>query len=93
MKSWLVNKGSYKAFWESHYNEIILTQPSPKLPKQAIIGHIFYQDIISMDILFVENSCPRDPGPPKLRMVMEPKYCAEEVIGHANHHLRIWLDS
>ena len=28
-----------------------------------------------------------------LRMVMEPKYCAEEVIGHPNHHLRIWLDA
>ena len=28
-----------------------------------------------------------------LRMVMEPKYYAEEVIGHPNHHLRIWLDS
>ena len=26
-------------------------------------------------------------------MVMEPKYYAEEVIGHPNHHLRIWLDS
>ena len=25
--------------------------------------------------------------PPKLRMVMEPKYYAEEVIGHPNHHL------
>ena len=25
-----------------------------------------------------------------LRMVVEPKYYAEEVIGHLNHHLRIW---
>ena len=30
---------------------------------------------------------PRDPGSPKLRMVMEPKYLAEEVIIHPNHHL------
>ena len=26
---------------------------------------------------------------PKLRLVMEPKYFAEKVIGHPNHHLRI----
>ncbi len=26
-----------------------------------------------------------------LRMAMESKYYAEEVIGHPNHHLRIWL--
>ena len=30
-----------------------------------------------------------DPGSPKLRMVMEPKYYSDEVIGHPNHHLRI----
>ena len=35
---------------------------------------------------------PRDPGSPKLRMVMEPKYLAEEVIVHPNHHLTRWLD-
>ena len=28
-----------------------------------------------------------------LRMVMEPKYYAEDVIGHPNHQLRIWLDA
>ena len=28
-----------------------------------------------------------------LRMVMEPKYYAEKVIGHPNHYLRIWLDA
>ena len=27
-----------------------------------------------------------------LRMVMEPKYLAEEVIIHPNHHLTMWLD-
>ena len=26
-------------------------------------------------------------------MVMEPKYFAEEVIGHPCHQLRIWLDA
>ena len=26
---------------------------------------------------------------PKLKMVMEPKYYAEKVIGHPNHQLRI----
>ena len=26
----------------------------------------------------------------RLRMVMEPKYYAEEVIGHPNRDLRIW---
>ena len=30
---------------------------------------------------------------PKLGMVMEPKYHAQEVIGHPNHQLRIWLDA
>ena len=24
---------------------------------------------------------------------MEPKYHADEVIGHPNHYLRIWLDA
>ena len=28
-----------------------------------------------------------------LRMVMEPKNYAEEVIGHPNHSLTIWLDA
>ena len=28
-----------------------------------------------------------------LRMVMEPKYYAEKVMGHSNHQLRIWLDA
>ena len=28
-----------------------------------------------------------------LRMLMEPKYCAEEVIEHPNHYLRIGLDA
>ena len=27
-----------------------------------------------------------------LRMVVEPKYYVEKVIGHPNHQLRIWLD-
>ena len=30
---------------------------------------------------------------PNLRMVMEPNYYAEEMIGHPNHQLRIWLDA
>ena len=28
-----------------------------------------------------------------LKIVMKPEYYAEKVIGHPNHHLRIWLDS
>ena len=30
---------------------------------------------------------------PKLRMVIEPKYYSEEVIGHPNHYLTILLDA
>jgi len=26
-------------------------------------------------------------------MVMEPKYYAEEVVEHPNHHVTIWLDA
>ena len=36
----------------------------------------------------VRSLYPRDPGSPKLRMVMEPKYLSKEVIIHPNHHLR-----
>ena len=36
----------------------------------------------------LEKGFPRDPNH-LLRMVVEPKYFAEEVIGHPNHHLRI----
>ena len=30
---------------------------------------------------------------PNLRMVMEPKYYAEEAMIYTNHLLRIWLDA
>ena len=40
-------------------------------------------------VLPAYNLSPRDPGSPSENGFMEPKYYAEEVIGHLNHHLRI----
>ena len=43
-------------------------------------------------ILQLENAIPWGSNH-LLRMAMKPKYYAEEVMGHPNRYLRIWLDA
>ena len=64
--------------------EIFLQLPS-STPSNLQIGLPFLQQPS-----FLSH---RDPGSPSENGFMEPKYNAEEVIGHPNHLLRIWLDA
>ena len=55
------------------------------------VPHIFsWCGILDCPVPFFNhrNLCPRDH---LLRMVMEPEYYAEKVIGHPNHPLTRWL--
>ena len=59
-------------------------------PALAIFGH----PIMGL-VSFPFSTIPRDPIT-SWEWYMEPKYYdeeCEEVIGHPNHHLRVWLDA